>query len=88
MVTANPQHPALGVSDPNLSTRYYDAGIDFVDLFSSLRRRGVERVTVQSGGQLNAVLMRARLIHRVSIVVAPLLVGGGDTPILVDGSAE
>lgn len=87
VVTTNPAHPARGRSHPRLSTRYYDAGVDFVDVFSSLKRGGVERVTVQSGGQLNAVLLRARLIDRVSIVVAPLLVGGGDTPTLVDGSA-
>lgn len=85
LVSLSSGHPAFGLSDPNLSTRYYDAPIDFVDLFGSLKNEGVDRLTVQSGGQLNAELLRAGLIDRVSVTVAPLLVGGGDTPTLVDG---
>lgn len=85
VVTTNPGHPALGLSDPNLSTRSYDATIDFVDLFASLRAEGLDRLTVQSGGKLNAALLRAGLIDRLSVTVAPLLVGGGATPTLVDG---
>ena len=42
---------------------------------------------MQSGGTLNAALLRARLIDAIDIVVAPVLVGGKDTPTLVDGSS-
>lgn len=85
VVTTNAGHPAFGIPDPKLVTRYYNPKIDFVNLFGSLQHEGVDRLTVQSGGQLNAVLLRAGLIDRVSVTVAPLLVGGGDTPTLVDG---
>ena len=46
---------------------------------------GCERLTVQSGGTVNAALVREGLIDCVDIVVAPLLVGGRDTPTLVGG---
>lgn len=47
---------------------------------------GVERVTIQSGGTLNSVLLRAGLIDEVDVFIAPVLVGGRQTPTLVDGS--
>ncbi|MBQ6524573.1 MAG: dihydrofolate reductase family protein [Atopobiaceae bacterium] len=46
---------------------------------------GCERLTIQSGGTLNAALVREGLVDFVDVVVAPLVVGGRDTPTLVDG---
>ncbi len=72
----------------NVHTIRYRNEIDFTDLFSKLGSEfGVERLTVQSGGTLNGTLLRADLIDHVSIVVAPLLVGGATTPTLIDGEA-
>lgn len=45
----------------------------------------VTRTTIQSGGTLNAELLRAGLIDEASIVIAPLLVGGTTTSTLIDG---
>ena len=36
-------------------------------------------MTVQSGGTMNAHLLRLGLIDRLSVVVAPILIGGKDT---------
>lgn len=41
--------------------------------------------TIQFGGELNAVLLRAGIIDQVLIVVAPCLIGGRTTATLVDG---
>lgn len=47
----------------------------------------VERITIQTGGTLNAVLLRLGLIDTVSIVVAPCLIGGKDTQSLIGGAS-
>jgi riboflavin biosynthesis pyrimidine reductase len=50
-----------------------------------LDARGVRELIVQSGGELNASLVRLGLIDHVSIVIAPILVGGRSTPALIGG---
>ena len=46
-----------------------------------------ERLTIQSGGNLNGLFLRNNLIDYVNIVIAPLLVGGKDVSTLIDGEA-
>lgn len=90
VVTTNKNHPAFLAAKklPNLTVIYYPKRIDFSDLFVGLRENfGAKRITIQSGGTMNATLLRAGLIDRLSLVVAPLVVGGATTPTLVDGEA-
>ncbi len=87
IVTTNSGHPAVEESAENIEVIQYENKINFNDLFEKLLVKGVDRLTVQSGGELNAVLVRAGLINFVSIVIAPLLVGGRATPTLVDGES-
>ncbi len=88
LVTSNAAHPAFemqGVLD-NLTVIHYPDGIDFADLFRKMKQDyGAQRITVQSGGILNAILVRAGLIDHVLLIMAPLLVGGESTPTLIDG---
>lgn len=59
-----------------------------MDLFKSLKEKyGMNRITIQSGGNMNAELIRNGLVERVSVVVAPCIVGGKDTTTLVDGES-
>jgi len=88
LVTNNRSHPAHSLRSEidNLSVISYHDEIDFSDLLRRMKQDyGGERVTIQSGGTLNAELVRAGLIDHLLIVVAPLLVGGKATPTLVDG---
>jgi 2,5-diamino-6-(ribosylamino)-4(3H)-pyrimidinone 5'-phosphate reductase len=86
LVTHNAVHPAFGVERENLKIIKYEGEIDFVDLFQKLKKEhGVDRLTIQSGGTLNAVLLRKGLIDKLSVVVTPCLIGGKDTPTLIDG---
>lgn len=87
VVTTNNNHPALTIDDPNVEVLTYKNEIDFIDLFSQLKAKGIDRMTIQSGGTLNATLARSGLIDFVSIVVAPILVGGKDTASLIDGKS-
>lgn len=90
IVTTNKAHPAYNLQDKhtNIAVLHYDKVVDFADLFAKLKsEHGAERVTVQSGGELNAVLLRAGLIDRVLMVIAPCLIGGRTTATLVDGNS-
>lgn len=72
----------------NVDIIYYEGNIDFEDLFRKIKTNyNASNVTIQSGGTLNGVLLRAKLIDYVNIVIAPVLVGGKNTPTLVDGES-
>jgi 2,5-diamino-6-(ribosylamino)-4(3H)-pyrimidinone 5'-phosphate reductase len=85
IVTTNPQHPAYSVKDDSLEILSYENKIDFKNLFQQLKAKGADRVTIQSGGEMNTELMRAGLIDAVSLVIAPIMVGGSNTSSLLDG---
>jgi len=89
LVTTNKDHPAFQYkSTDNLHILYYPDQINFTHLFNELKLKyGVDSMTIQSGGSLNSVLLRDNLIDKVSIVIAPAIVGGKDTSTLVDGDS-
>jgi 2,5-diamino-6-(ribosylamino)-4(3H)-pyrimidinone 5'-phosphate reductase len=90
LVTTNAEHLAYEVQKrhDNIVILHYDEKIDFANLFTKLHEEyGAKRVTIQSGGELNAVLLRAGLIDAVQIVVAPCLVGGRNTTTLIEGDS-
>lgn len=90
LVTTNPEHPAFKLSEAysNITPILYKETIDFADLMRKLKEEHeVEKLTLQSGGTLNASLLREGLIDKVKIVVAPVLIGGKDTPTLIDGES-
>jgi 2,5-diamino-6-(ribosylamino)-4(3H)-pyrimidinone 5'-phosphate reductase len=88
IVTKNPNHPACKIKHSNLEVIQYKDAIDFVDLFNQLNQKySIDKITIQSGGTLNSILLRNKLIDKISVVVAPALIGGKDTPTLVDGDS-
>ena len=89
VVTSHPAHPALSLKERlgNLHVLQYEK-IDFSHLFSRLKHDfGATLMTIQSGGRLNATLVREGLIDRLLLVIAPALVGGKDTPTPLDGES-
>lgn len=87
IATTNHDHPALAITHDGLSVIAYEEKVDFTDLFSKVEASGADRITIQSGGEMNAILVRDGLIDELSVVIAPMLVGGKDTPTLVDGKS-
>jgi 2,5-diamino-6-(ribosylamino)-4(3H)-pyrimidinone 5'-phosphate reductase len=90
VVTTNENHPAFFLKQKyaNIQLLFYKRKIDFVNVFQRLKEQyGIERMTIQSGGMLNAELLRLGLIDRVSLVVAPCLIGGKDTQSLIGGAS-
>jgi len=87
IVTTNQQHPAHSMQSPNLEVIGYEGAVDLGDLFKKLKSFGAAKITIQSGGEMNAQLVRRNLIQFVSLVIAPVMVGGKSTSSLLDGES-
>ena len=89
LVTTNKKHIAYSLTEKydNLDILYYEE-LDLARLLEDLSSKyNAERLTIQSGGNLNGLFLRNNLIDYVNIVIAPLLVGGKDVSTLIDGEA-
>lgn len=86
IITSNKSHPAFEIqNENNLEIIYYEDKIDFKDLFHKLKTKfNIDNLTIQTWGELNSIFLRNNLIDKVSIVVAPALVGGKNTSSLID----
>ena len=89
LVTTNKNHIAFSLKEKyeNLEILYYETlnlKILLEDLYS---KYNAERLTIQSGGTLNGMFVRNKLIDFVNIVIAPIIVGGKDVATLVDGES-
>lgn len=90
LVTTNKDHPAYKLSKEldNIVIINFEDKIDFKSLFEILKERyKIERITLQSGGTLNASLVREGLVDHLSVVITPVLIGGKDTSTLMDGES-
>ena len=89
LVTTNKNHIAysLQYKYDNLEILYYDTlylKVQLEDLYSKYK---AIRLTNQSGGTLNGMFVRNKLIDFVNIVIAPIIVGGKNVATLVDGES-
>lgn len=90
LVTTNKNHPAHKLKDKfnNIQIIEYQDKVDLADLLHQMKSKyGAERITIQSGGTLNADWVRQGLVDHISIVIAPCMVGGKDTSSLMDGES-
>ena len=87
LVTSNKNHPAFSVQEENLHILYQEKFSPKELLFRLKKDFGCERLTVQSGGTVNAIFLREKLFDFVDVVLAPVLIGGKDTSTLIDGKS-
>lgn len=87
LVTSNKSHPAFSMKADNLHILYYEQ-FDARTMLKDLNEQfGCQRITIQTGGTLNSIFLREKLLDHIDIVVAPVLIGGKDTSSLVDGDS-
>ena len=89
LVTTNKNHIAFSLKEKyeNLDILYYEV-LDLKTLLTDMKQKyNAEKLTIQSGGNMNGKFLREDLIDYVNVVLAPLLVGGRDTSTLIDGDA-
>ncbi len=85
LITTNAKHPAFNVEETDLHIILQEVS-SLEDALIKLRSGyGCERITIQTGGTLNSLFLRKKLLDHVDIVVAPVLIGGKDTSTLIDG---
>lgn len=87
LVTSNENHPAFELDEDNLHIIYQNE-LSLKDVLTQLKSEySCERITIQTGGTLNGLFLREKLIDYIDIVVAPVLIGGKDTSTLIDGKS-
>lgn len=87
LITSNPDHPAYQVNWGNLHV-IFQKELSLKDALAKLKAEyGCERITVQTGGTLNGLFLREKLLDYIDVVVAPVLIGGKDTSTLIDGKS-
>lgn len=89
LVTTNKNHIAFSLKEKynNLDILFYKT-LDLEKLLCDMKSTyNADKITIQSGGNLNGKFLRENLIDYVNIVIAPLLVGGKDTSTLIDGDS-
>jgi len=85
VATNDSQHCAYKCGSLNVIPQVYPRG-DLKQLFQILRAEyGCNDLTVRVGGTVCSELFHCGLVDYISLVVAPLIVGGRYTPTLVDG---
>lgn len=87
LVTSNKNHPAFEIKEDNLHVIYQNE-LSLKDILIKLKLEySCEKITIQTGGTLNGLFLREKLIDYIDIVVAPVLIGGKDTSTLIDGKS-
>lgn len=85
LVTSNPDHPGFKIKHDNFHILYHES-LDLGTMLEDLREQfDCQRLTIQSGGTVNGLLLREHLLDYLDVVVAPVLVGGKDTSSLING---
>lgn len=80
VVHASDRARALGPNVDLLRCRRGPGGVDLRDLLKRLGERGVTHLLVEGGAQVHGSFLRAGLVDRVALFVAPKLVGGDGRP--------
>ncbi len=82
--------PEGGNFEPPKGIGHIAQGTDATDLravLAELRKRGVERILVLGGSELNAQLLKEDLIDELFLTIAPKVKLGRDVPTYADGVA-
>lgn len=90
ILTSNPCHPAFKFACGLYKNIYvvYQPTVNFNRFFEIIKEKfRCKAITIQSGGTVNNTLFRQGLIDNIDIVIAPIIVGGKDTPSLCDGES-
>ena len=90
LITTNKNHPAFSIPS-NLSKNMFIILQNKIDLKYALevlyKRFKCTDITLQTGGTLNGLFLRNKLIDYLNIVIAPILIGGRNVSTLIDGEA-
>lgn len=88
LVTGNARHPAFSIKQRNLNLEYSIHGFDPYIFPTKLKQEyKCEELILHAGPDTTALFLRERLIDQVELLVAPILIGGVNTPSLIGGDS-
>ena len=62
-----------------------DGHIDLEQLMDALGREGIDSILLEGGGTLNWSILKAGLVHRLQLYLAPMILGGETAKTPVEG---
>lgn len=71
------------------NTNYFDQIFiinSWFDIFAQFKQLGMEKIAILGGGELVATLLELNLINEFWLTICPLILGGKNTPTLVEGN--
>lgn len=77
LVTGEPGPERHGTAEVLMLARLADGGLDLAALLDALAARGAGRVFVEGGGTTVSRFLRAGLLDRLHVTVAPMILGSG-----------
>jgi riboflavin-specific deaminase-like protein len=77
LATAEPGPARHGTAEALHVPRRADGGLDLAALLEALAARGLKRIFVEGGGQTVSGFLRAGLLDRLHVTVAPMILGSG-----------
>lgn len=77
LATATPGPAMHGTAEALLVPRGESGGLDLAALLAALAARGLKTIFVEGGGQTVSAFLRAGLLDRLHVTVAPMILGSG-----------
>ncbi|WP_431301626.1 RibD family protein [Sediminicoccus sp. BL-A-41-H5] len=77
LATAEPGPARHGTAEPLMVPRAPGGGLDLAALLAALAARGLRKIFVEGGGQTVSGFLRAGLLDRLHVTVAPMILGSG-----------
>jgi len=77
LATATPGPDRHGTAEALLVPRAEAGGLDLAALLGALAARGLRKIFVEGGGQTVSGFLRAGLLDRLHVTVAPMILGSG-----------
>jgi len=59
--------------------------LDLNDALKQLKKEGINKILIEGGGTINYSLFSLNLIDKLIVFIFPFIIGGKDTPTIVDG---
>lgn len=94
--TSTPTLIFTGLSAPEKAARLRDRGVQVVEsemggrdlraVLAELKRRDIQSVLVEGGTEVAGAFVDARLVDKVTLIAAPLLIGGREAPNAIGGN--
>lgn len=98
LVTTAKETPTIVITsnvDPVVTLPLTDSGVEVVpvtggprnldEVLQELYRRQIQSVLVEGGSEVAGAFLDAKLVDKITLIVAPIIIGGKDAPVAVGG---